>query len=252
VSALAEAALSVAALGGLWRRSLLRFANGGEDRSTEVSWLQGAALFADLRQPAWRPDFSHLASLADVTLEDCRWLATQQGFAGEFRAENGVFWWHREIDFQPPSPAPDAGRLDWADEVLVETGAFAPYLEHWHRAPNRPAVPAGGLRLRAPDGRAAIFVRAGEMFMLAIDRAPGVALHGASLAECVAAAPDVAAARAQIGCEISLGQVAAWRIERSTLPWREGQALAPRRRGGVLELGGVKFETIFAEGEGVP
>lgn len=250
MSALAEAVLGVAALGGLWRRSLLRFANGGEDRTTEVAWLQGKALFADLRQPALRPDFSHLSSLADATLEDCRWLATQQGFAGEFREEDGVFWWHREIDFQPPSPVPDAGRLDWTDEVLVETGVFAAYLEHWHRA--RPAAPVGGMRLRAPDGRAAIIVRAGEMFMLAIGRAPGVALRGASLAECVAAAPDLATARALINCEISLGQAADWRITRSTLPWREDVALAPQRRSGALELGGVAFEIVFAEGEGAP
>lgn len=214
--------LSVPALAGRWRRALLRTPEA-EDTRTSVIWLQGPALFADLRQPPDRPDFSHAAKLADLRHEDCQWLARQQGFAGTFAQADGVFWWHREIDLQPPSATPDAGALFWDGETLVETGHFADYLEHWQRVPTLPAPPCGALRLsREADSRAAILVRVGGTFMFARGRDPAIALSGATLAEAVAAAPDLATAQALLDCEISLGDAATWTITRSTLPYREG------------------------------
>ena len=228
----------VAGLAGLWTRSLLR-TDEGDDRATMVAWAQGPSLFVDLRQPPDRPDFSHATHLEELTAQYCAWLARQQGFAGLFREENGVFWWQREIDFQPPAAMPDAGALFWEGETLVETGHFCAYLEHWHRTPNHPPLPCGALRLRREaDGRAAIFVRAGECFMFARGRAPGVVPHGASLSEAVAKATTVSAAQALLDCEISLGITMDWQITHSTLPFREGV---------IFDLAG--WEIMFAEGE---
>ncbi|HYP64320.1 MAG TPA: hypothetical protein VEQ16_10540, partial [Acidocella sp.] len=81
--------LEVAALGGLWRRTLLRTAEG-DDTRTDVFWLQGPSLFVDLRQPPDRPDFSHVQGLDDLRREDCQWLARQQGFAGIFTQQDGI------------------------------------------------------------------------------------------------------------------------------------------------------------------
>jgi hypothetical protein len=234
-------------MAGLWTRSLIILPDGTRDETSAVTWLQGPALYADLRVPAGRPDF-HAADLGALSFADCQWLATQHGFAGLLSAQDGVFSWHREIDFQPPAPLPDAGRLFWEGGVLVETGHHAAYREHWHRSPDAPARPAGALRLQAcDDGRAAILVRAGAWFMFA--RARGAALlSGRDLAGCVAAA-SLAEAQALVDCELSLGEAAAWRIARSTLPFREGAALAPRRLGSRLLLAGAQWDILMEEGE---
>lgn len=226
--------MKVAELAGLWTRSLLRTPEG-EDTSTQVAWLQGPSLFADLRQKPGRPDFSHVAKLENLSWEDCRWLAGQQGFAGVFALRESVFWWQREIDYQPPGPAPDAGTLVLEEGVLIETGHFAPYLEHWHLA-HGAAAPCGALRLRRlSDGRAAILVRAGADFMFARER--GLAVHGASLAEAMEGA-TLAEAQALLDCEISRGNAATWEITHSTLPYREGS---------VFSLDG--WEILQREGE---
>ncbi len=243
-----ETDMTTAALAGLWTRSLLILPDGARDASTAATWLQGPSLFVDLRIPSGRPDFSHVAKLADLTMQDCRWLAMQQGFAGVFRQEEGVFWWHREIDFQPPARLPDAGRLCWKGDVLVETGQFADYLEHWHRRPNIPAAPAGAMRLRSrEDGGTAIFVRAGALFMFARARSPEPALTTPNLATCVEGAADLRTAQALVDCELSLGEVANWRITRSSLPFREGAALAIQHAGACLMLDGVAWDILLEE-----
>lgn len=239
--------LTVPALAGLWTRSLLTLPDGQRDTETAATWLQGPSLFVDLRVPTGRPDFSHAATLADLTMEDCQWLATQQGFAGIFLQEDGVFCWLREIDFQPPAPLPDAGRLFWEGDVLVETGHFANYLEHWHRSPNAPARPTNALRLRSPaDGRSAIFVRAGGLFMLARARTPGLVLTAPTLAACVDGT-DLRTAQMLVDCELSLGEVASWRITRSSLPFREGATLAIQHIGSRLMLNGMAWEVLLEE-----
>ncbi len=210
-------------LAGVWTRSLL-LAEGRRDETTRVVWLQGASWFADLRQPADLPDFSHIRRLADLTTDDCRALARQQGFAGVLVARGGTFEWQRTIDFQPPGPTRDIGRLAWDGDVLVERGVEADYLEHWHRA-GGPASPLEAAS--APNGR---LVRAGGHFMFARRRRTALP-PGATLAE-AAEGLGPAALRALVNCEISFGDVTAdgWMIRRSTLPWRVGAMLKLSRK----------------------
>ncbi|MBB5373331.1 hypothetical protein [Acidocella aromatica] len=240
--------LTVPTLTGLWTRSLLALPDGQRDTDTLVTWLQGPSLFVDLRIPPGRPDCFHATTLADLTMNDCLWLATQQGFAGLFRQEDGLFRWHREIDFHPPAPLPDAGNLFWNGEVLVETGHFSDYLEHWHRTPNTPACPASALRLRSrADGRAAIFVRAGGVFMFARARSPELVLTAATLLACVEGAADLRTAQELVDCELSLGEIEGWRITRSSLPFREGVTLTVQRTGSCLMLDGLAWEILLEE-----
>jgi hypothetical protein len=229
--------ITIPSLAGLWRRSLLAFPDGRADDTTSVAWLQAGLLYADLRQPAGMPDFSHAAGLNDLTMDDCRWLATQQGFAGQFREVDDCFEWVREMDFCPSGPFKDIGRLAWRGDVLVEEGRDVPYLEHWHR--DEPAAaPVASLALTTPGaGARGVLVRAGAAFMYAAGRALPLPA-GADLAELVAAAPGLSAARQLLNCEISLGKIegTAWRITRSTLPFRRGDDLAPRMSGGSLSV----------------
>ena len=242
--------LNISDLAGLWTRSLLVQPDGSRDETANVAWLQGPSLYLDLRQPAVRPDFSHVDSLAALTAEDCAWLATQQGFGGVLRQDGEFFEWVRAFDFQPLA-GPDSGRLFWQGGILVETGRYADYREHWHRDETLPRTPCGAARLQAPDGRQAMLVRTGDAFILARGRRPDLPLTGATLAACVAGAASLRTAQALVDCEISQGRVTpgGLRITRSTLPFREGTVLAPRLAGQTLQLDGAPWPILSHEGD---
>ena len=133
---------------GLWTRSLIAWPDGRRDVSTQVAWLQGISLFADLRQP---PDLASRLSTAsccnELTGEDCLALAGQQGFSGKFEARDAAYEWVRRIDYQPPQAARDIGRLFWRDQIMVEEGVETEYTEHWRRDPAVPEAPCAALWL---------------------------------------------------------------------------------------------------------
>jgi hypothetical protein len=62
--------------------------------------------------------------------------------------------------------------------------------------------------------------------------------RGARLVDLVREAASLAERRALIDCEISLGRIEArgWRIERSTLPFREGRMISVTASGASLSL----------------
>ena len=80
-----------------------------------------------------------------------------QGFAGRLDQRLDVFEWTRLVDLQPPG-LPDAGRMSWHDDILVEAGVHADYTEHWEREAG-PTQPCWGLLLSA-----AVLVRVGSRF----------------------------------------------------------------------------------------
>ncbi|GAA3979087.1 hypothetical protein [Streptomyces plumbiresistens] len=224
---------ALADLAGVWRRSLLVDGDGGRDTTSAVTWVQGPAGYADLRQPAGLSRPSGTRGLGDLSFGQLLGLAGQEAFAGRLRHADGAFHWGRTVDHRPPAPLPDAGRLEWRGPVLVEEGLYAPYVEHWH-----PVEDAGGLCAAAElvdphSGRAGLLVRAGSWFGYARDRSEPLPAH-ASLTELVAGAADAVRARELLDCEVSLGRITGghWTIERSTLPHREGRTLAPALTGG--------------------
>jgi hypothetical protein len=208
-------------LNGLWQRSLLAWPDGRRDTATQVRWLQGSPAYIDLRQPANMPDFSHVRALDDLRAVDCAWLAGQQGFAGHLTFDGRYFEWMREIDFQAPTGLPDAGSLDWEEQVLIERGRDAPYIEHWHRDSTASVAPSAALLLRESQRQtSAILLRVGSIFMFARDRMTPLPMHG-SLQESVAGAASLDVARALLDCEISYGAITQeWRIIASTLPFK--------------------------------
>lgn len=212
---------------GLWERSLIVWPDGSRDTTTFAAWLQGPALFADLRQPGDPPSFDGVSCLDDVPPSHFDWLARQEGFAGRFVRAGIAFEWQRNIEFQCASAQSDAGYLEFSAEgVLIEEGRDIPYVEHWHRA-SPEVAPHFAARMRGRQGREGVLVRAGKIFMFVRGRAEPLP-HGASLAGLVKAASPHEA-RTLLDCEISLGEVQgeAWRIARSTLPYRVGVDLAP-------------------------
>jgi hypothetical protein len=219
-----QAAMDPAAVGyrGLWRRRLLRDANG-EDRDTQVWWLQGDGYSVDLRIPPDRPDFSGVSGFEQCNEEQLAWLARQQGFAGKLEINGNRLHWQRAIDFQPPAAVADIGAVRWDGECLHERGVLADYAEEWLL--QRPATPVSQV-WATPDGRG-LQVVVGEWFMQAMDRRPSIST-GADLAALLTS-PDADPA-ALLDCAIDFGLCQddehRWLVVQSSLPWREGQDFA--------------------------
>ena len=237
----------IAELTSLWRRTLIAWPDGRRDTTTAVRWLQGPQLYVDLRQPADRPSFARVHGLRDLTREQLEWLARQEGFAGELTCDGRYFEWRRDIDFQPPAPLPDSGSLRFEGELMIEEGRDLPYIEHWRREV-QPMDPVGALRLRERESeRTAILVRVGTRFMYARARQAPLP-QGGRLLERVHAAASIGAAQDFVDCEISFGSIGAgvWRIEHSSLPFREGAMMTPLWIGS--EPMRVRIEAVAADG----
>ena len=235
---------------GVWHRLSMRYSDGREDLTTRVLWAQTRSLFVDIRVPAARPSFKGRRSLGDFSLGELRGLARQQGFAGHVEMDGQVCTWVREIDYWPNSGRPDRGRLTLNGDMLTEEGDASSviggdYREIYRRergGDRRLALRLIEDRPTKPGTRAmtdAVLVILGDLVLLARPRlAPLPAGH--TLPELVAqAGSDRARLEALLDCEISLGRVGTarrpWRIELSTLPFREGQRLFPRA---VASIGG--------------
>jgi hypothetical protein len=231
---------AISEITGLWRRSLISWPDGRSDTTTAVRWMQTPSLFVDLRQPANRPSFDGVRCLRNLGRAHIEWLALQEGFAGEIRWDGHYVEWQRQFDFQPKAPLPDAGKLWFDGDVMMEEGRDIPYIEHWHREAVSPH-PCVGIALRdASTGQPGMLVRAGNLFMYArgrmIDPPPQ-----SDLRQLISSAPARHDMQDLIDCEISFGSIGAegWQIEHSSLPFKERQLLQPK----PVELEGAVLRT---------
>ncbi|MDP1929650.1 MAG: hypothetical protein Q8K62_14180 [Thiobacillus sp.] len=238
---------------GVWNRTLLETASARDERS-QVWWLQTPRWHADLRIPAGRPDFSGITRLAECDDTQLAWLATQQGFCGVTQVDGDDCTWHRQLDFQPANGSRDMGHMAFDGERVIETGVDADYLEIWERLPHSRGGTAA-LELLVEGGelpaRPAWILVAGDCFIHVRGRAhplPGIA-HLNNVFDLSSLIARTRPSRARLldwlNVEISFGHrngPAPWRIERSTLPFREGQFVtrpgALQRRGHQLVVEG--------------
>lgn len=209
---------------GLWRRRLLQDARG-EDRTTQVYWLQTGSLYADIRVPVER--------LERITAES---LAHQQGCAGALEVEDNILTWRRWLDFQPPARRPDVGRMQFIGlNEMVEDGVHTAYREVWERIGMASGDRAAfSLQVEYADGalprrRAGVLVTVGDFFMFALDRLEALP-EREGLADLLQD-PHLSAPQHEqlFACEISLGRrrtgALPWEITLSTLPKNEGYGL---------------------------
>lgn len=225
---------------GVWRRSLLRTPRQ-QDTASRVLWLQTAHWHADLRIPSGRPDFSGVAALAECDDAQLTWLATQQGFCGLTQVDGDRCTWHRLTDFQPANGSRDVGRMAFDGERLIETGVEADYLETWERLPESRGGTAA-LELVGEDGRPparpAWLLVAGDCFCYVRGRRRPLPAADDLVSLIAEARPSREQLLDWLDVEISFGRrsgPAAWRIDHSTLPFREGQVVA--RPGALLRRG---------------
>jgi hypothetical protein len=216
----------------VWRRDYLFSTEEGEDTSTRVYWIQSGLLFADLRVPANRPDFSGVNSLADCSDEQVRWLASQKGFAGwlDVSGDRDLFHWHRVLDYQPDSSVEDIGRMSVQDGYVLEEGLDSDFREHWVRiSPDHPEHRAYVLgQVTGPDGSTVSWcgylICVGEYFMLAIDRREALPRSESLLSLYQGDYPRLR--REGLDMEISFGLIEGergdYQVTLSTHPFREG------------------------------
>ena len=132
--------------------------------------------------------------------------------------------------------------------MLVERGIEAPYIEHWLREPHTDECMALSLMADAPS-RTGCLILTGEAFMFAKSRSAKLP-PGADLTECLKAAGSLAEAQDLFDCEISFGRIRdrEWRIERSSLPFREGRNLRPDIETGT---GSLLLDDLTTEGSSI-
>jgi len=209
---------------GAWQRDWIRRHGGAADARVGVRYVQTPSVFGDLRIPGDRPEMSAAGSLAELSDDQLAALAHQNGFAGVTTLDGANATWHREIDFQPSGDGADIGRIEPAgDGRMFEHALDDSYVESWS------ALERGGGSFAVRVERAGrvdqLLAVAGGRFIYA--RARAVALpRGDSLTELIARThPPRDTVIAYLDCEISYGTARGWQIERSTLPWRQGQRL---------------------------
>lgn len=216
-------------LSGVWQRTLLVWTDGRHDSTTEVRWLQAGRWYADLRQPMPRPDFGAVTGLRELDRGQVNWIARQQGFAGQLivdATDPMRFSWSRMVDIEPFRGTVDTGSLHFEGEVMVERGLTQPYLEHWQLLEQYDPMRSAAVVLRDNEtGERGLFLCGADRFAYVRDR-PGMVPAAADLFDTVAAAelPD---AQDLVDIEISMGVATpdGWRIDRSSLPFREGLLL---------------------------
>jgi len=215
-------------LRGTWSREWLQ--EGKEKSNTlDVYYLQTATYFADVRVPRDRTGLSNARSFADLTDEQLRLLAGQNGYTGRTTLAGTIATWHEDIAFRPSDGTPDKGRLERiARDRMYEHGLDDSYIESWKFLTNGQGrflvirVEHSGRLLRS-------LVVVGNQFVYVRNRAKDLPL--APSFDALIKATN--ATRDQIieylDCEFSVGRVRGgsvpWEIERSTLPWREGRRL---------------------------
>ena len=226
---------------GLWRRVVLETPDAPPDTTTRVWWLQTPTLYVDLRVPLERKGVTSRTTLDAATDADLAALALQAGFAGQAWLDGTLCRWRREIDYQPPSGVPDEGRLRIDGGWIVEDGVHAAYREVWQREDGSTGdwiARRWTERDGRPDARGCYLVAGGAWFLFARARGGPPLEQAPSLAELlVCRGADRATRAALLDFEISLGRrdtgtaPRTWRIEISTLPHREGEALGPVAEG---------------------
>jgi hypothetical protein len=216
-------------LRGLWRRIMIAWPDGRADRTTEVYWLQGPSRYADLRIPRDRPERARCSCLRDLDWPMLHFMASQEGFIGHLDVDNSMAHWHRAFDYQPETDVADRGHLEFEADILVEHGAETAYVERWCREPETEQHVLALWLAGDASHPFGCLIATSNAFIYARGRAEPLP-RKTNLSALLESAASLEEAQALFECEISFGRRIGqrWKIERSSLPFREGQVLRPK------------------------
>jgi hypothetical protein len=215
-------------LQGVWSRDWIE-KRGVKSNALDVHYLQTPTFFVDMRIPRDRSGVVAAKSFADLTDEQLRSLARQNGFTGRTTMVGIVATWQHDIDFQPSDGTPDKGRLERVrPDQMLEHGIDGSYIEAW-----RSSTDGKGrflvVRVEHSGRLSRALVVVGNQFVYARNRANELPEAASFDALIEATHPSRAQLEAYLDCEFSAGRVRGgqvpWEIEQSTLPWREGRHL---------------------------
>jgi hypothetical protein len=215
-------------LQGVWSRDWIE-KRGVKSDALDVHYLQTPTFFADMRIPRDRSGMAAAKSFADLTDEQLRSLAGQNGFTGRTTLAGMVATWQHDIDFQPSDGTPDKGRLEpLAPDQMREHGLDGSYIEAW-----RSSTDGRGrflvVRVEHSGRLSRTLVVVGNQFIYVRDRAKQLPPAASFDALIEAAHPNRERMVEYLDCEFSTGRVSggrvSWEIEQSTLPWRERRHL---------------------------
>jgi hypothetical protein len=215
-------------LRGAWSRDWIQKGNS-KSNALDVHYLQTPTYFGDMRIPRDRSGVAAAKSFADLTDEQLRSLARQNGFTGRTTMAGMVATWKHDIDFQPSDGMPDTGRLERVPpDQMREHGLDGSYIEAW-----RSLTDGKGrflvVRVEHSGRLSRTLVVVGDQFIYVRNRAKDLPSAASFDAFIEATHPSREQMVAYLDCEFSVGRVRGgrvpWEIEQSTLPWREGRHL---------------------------
>ena len=217
---------------GAFRRRSITWADGTEDDTTAVVWLQSHGLTGDIRIPADRPDVSHRAGLDDCTRDELVGLAMAEGGVAETHFADGLMTWSDWSAFQPYNRWPEPGDLRRIGGCLIEFAPSGAYVEEWRY--NAPASTfrvglrlVGVQRAEAPRRpRAGGLVIVGDEAIFSLGRRQP--LPDRPLADLIRRAPDLRAMTAtafEPVTSMARRMPGGWTVELSTNPFLEALPL---------------------------
>jgi hypothetical protein len=221
---LAAAAPLPSWLHGEWTRDWIQ--RGSTQTNTlDIHYLQTPGFFADIRILRDRSGLAGARSFGELTDAQLMLLASQNGLEGITTLKGDVATWSDEVSFQPSDGTPDSGRLERIPpDRMHEVGLDGSYTESWRHA-GAEQGPFLVVRVERSGRLQKTLVVVGDRFIYVRNRVHDLPT-APSLKELI---DSTHATREQIvaflDCEFSTGRVKGWKIEQSTLPWREGQRL---------------------------
>ena len=213
---------------GTWTRQWID-RRGTRSNAFDIHYLQTPSIFADVRFPRDRGNFSRAKSFEDLSDAELLQLAKQRGFAGHTTVAGLISTWHHDLDFQPADTSADSGRIERKGaDAMFEHALDSSYTESW-KSTSGPTRAFLVVRIERAGRLERTLVVSGHDFMYVRNRARDLP-NAPSLDSLFA---STHATRAQIiaylDCEFAVGRVrggaVAWEIQHSTLPWRENHRL---------------------------
>jgi hypothetical protein len=215
-------------LRGVWTREWIQKGKA-KFNTLDVHYLQTPTYFADIRIPKDLVRLPKAKSFADLTDQELRLLARQNGFTGLTTTSGAVATWNHDIQFQPSDGSPDRGRLQQnGPGRMHEHGLDGSYIEAWRST-------SGGegrflvIRVEHAGRLVKTLVVVGNQFIYVRNRAVDLPTAESFEALINSSRASRAQIEAYLDCEFSVGRVQGGsvlgEIEQSTLPWREGRHL---------------------------
>lgn len=215
---------------GCFRRRCITYANGREDSSTRVIWIQSHGLTGDIRVPAWRPTAHGRTTLDAFSDREKVQLAAVEGGVADTSWSGDRMRWNNWSALQPYDKWPEPGVLQRVGACLIEWAPSGVYVEDWRLQPGGNGLMVG-LRLVSETEEGGVersrgggLVITGDHALFTLDRPEPLPSDRAGL-EQVAENPSLLSSVLAARADYAVRGADGWRIDLSTDPFAAGSLL---------------------------